>query len=66
MFKFILSVALSTLVSVAVAETGQLQGSTKKAQNMPVIVKSEQVEPGLCRIHFEDGASKDISCPRKY
>ena len=49
-------------LSVAAAETGQLENTTVAARNMPVIVKNEVLSPGLCRLYFEDGGKQDISC----
>lgn len=63
MFKLVLTAALSLTVLVAVASTEQqLQSNSASKHVLPVIVKNELVSPGLCRLHFENSASKDVSC----
>ncbi len=59
MFKLMLATALSMAVSVVAAETKP--AGVSSTHNLPVILKSEAINPGVCRLHFEDGSSKDIN-----
>ncbi|MEN9503815.1 MAG: hypothetical protein RI964_3100 [Pseudomonadota bacterium] len=60
MLKAILSIALIINASFAVADSVPV----KVTQPIPVIVKFEVVTPGMCRLHFEDGAQKEIGCKK--
>lgn len=60
MFKTMLATALMLAVSVAAAENSS-PATAGKEQTLPVILKSESIGPGVCRLHFENGASKDIN-----
>lgn len=62
MYKLMLATALIMAVSVAAAETKPADVSSTHV--LPVILKSEAITPGVCRLHFEDGTSKDISCTK--
>ena len=60
MLKAILSIALIINASFALADAVPV----KMTQPIPVIVKMEVVSPDTCRLHFEDGAQKEISCKK--
>lgn len=62
MFKVILSAALLMAVSVAAAESEPVKTTTATNSNVPVIIKNEPIGPNLCRLHFEDGNQKDVTC----
>jgi hypothetical protein len=62
MFKFALTATLSLMMFAAVAASDQLTTASSPAHKMQVIVKSETVAPGTCRLHFEDATTKDVAC----
>jgi hypothetical protein len=62
MFKFILSAALLVASSVAIADTNAKEVTASTTKAIPVIIKNEQIDTTMCRLHFEDGTQKDVSC----
>ncbi|OQX06694.1 MAG: hypothetical protein BWK73_30340 [Thiothrix lacustris] len=62
MFKFILSVALLMASAVASADTNTTAVTASVAKAIPVIIKNEQLDTTMCRLHFEDGTQKEVKC----
>ena len=60
MWKVVLAIALIFNTSFTVAESV----AARLTQPVPIIIKFEVISPGLCRLHFEDGLQKDISCKK--
>ncbi len=62
MFKYILSAALLVATSVAIADTNTATVTASATKTLPVIIKNEPLDTKMCRLHFEDGTQKDVSC----
>lgn len=62
MFKFILSVALLMASAVASADTNTTAVTASATKAIPVIIKNEQLDTTMCRLHFEDGTQKEVKC----
>ncbi|OQX06695.1 MAG: hypothetical protein BWK73_30345 [Thiothrix lacustris] len=62
MLKFIVTLTLSLTVFAAVASSDQLTSAPTASKGLQVIVQNEAVAPGLCRLHFEDASTKDVTC----
>jgi hypothetical protein len=66
MFKCILSAALLVATSVAIADTNTAtvtaSVTASATKTLPVIIKNEPLDTKICRLHFEDGTQKDVSC----
>lgn len=63
MSKLAIIVALSLSFFAAVAGADRLATEESATiRNMPVIVKNEAVAPGLCRLHFDDATSREVTC----
>ena len=60
MWKVILAIALIFNTSFAIKDSV----AARSAQPIPVIIKFEVLGAGLCRLHFEDGMQRDISCKK--
>lgn len=61
MFKVIVAAVLFMAASASIADTTSsvdVASSTK----LPVIVKNEPVSATMCRLHFEDGSQKEVTC----
>lgn len=59
MLKLFVSAALILLASVATANTDK---PVVSVHILPVIVKSDLIKPGVCRLYFEQGNTKDVPC----
>jgi hypothetical protein len=45
-----------------VASSDQLTSAPAATKGLQVIVQNEAVAPGVCRLHFEDASTKDVTC----
>ena len=65
MFRYILPAVFALATSVSFANSQAPSASEIKyssVRNLPVIVKTEVVAQGKCRLHYENGTTMVISC----
>ena len=65
MFKYTLAFAVALAASASFANTTAPTEKTAElnsVRNLPVIILSEIIAEGKCRLHFEGGSTLDISC----
>ena len=66
MFKFSLAALLLITATASFANnTGQTGDAAEHSvRNFPVIVKNEIVANGVCKLHFEDGHTREVTCKK--
>lgn len=64
MLKYTLAATLliASTVGFANDSSNTEMAALDSVRNFPVIVKNEVLASGVCKLHFEDGRTKQVSC----